>query len=48
MRRAHLAALARDPSGGIRAVLRGAIGDNEAGAVFGLSVAPGVYFYVTT
>lgn len=71
MRRAHLAALARDPSGGIRAVLRGAIGDNEAGLlflsadsappsfqgtelvdgrkyVFGLPVAPGIYFYVTT
>jgi hypothetical protein len=71
MRRAHLAALARDTSGGIRAVLRGAIGDNEAGLlvlpadaappsfqgtelvdgrkyVFGLPVAPGIYFYVTT
>jgi hypothetical protein len=71
MRGLHLAVLARDASGGIRAVLRGAIGDNEAGLLFlpagasppsfdgvelldgrkyvgGVSVAPRVYFYVTT
>jgi hypothetical protein len=34
MRRAHLAVLAREPFGGIRAVLHGAIGDNEAGLLF--------------
>jgi hypothetical protein len=34
MRRGHLGVLARDPSGGIRAVLHGAIGDNEAGLLF--------------
>jgi len=39
MRSARIVALAREPSGGIRAVLHGAISDNEAGLLF---MTPGV------